>query len=146
MGIGCANDVKLLRCVGSKTYTGGADLEMQKLARSTVGQNDRRLRIDLPHHAKNKHRGGEHKGLDTLLANRESRRADLRPDFLRDEQTPLNKVEKQRLDARRDAHSKRVKAKPGELSVAENNAIPQMPDDPESLNDMARRLLSGWGL
>ena len=121
-------------------------METNKLARSTVGQNDRRLRIDLPHHAKNKHRGGERKGLDTLLANREGRWADLRPDFLKDAQTPLNNAEKQILDNRRDAHSKRVKAQPGELSIVETNAIPQIPDDPESLNDMARRLLEGWGL
>jgi len=47
MGIGCANDVKLLRCVGSKTYTGGADLETQKV-RTYMMVDEVRAAHDLP--------------------------------------------------------------------------------------------------
>lgn len=109
------------------------------LGHSRIGINNKSLRMDLPHHAKRKHRGGEHRGLDAMLANKEDRRNLYRPDIVKQDISFLFDPAPILPNTREEAHSLRVQSEPRALS-------PTTTTDNQSMDRMARRLMQAWGI
>jgi hypothetical protein len=114
-------------------------MEKTNLGHSRIGMNNKTIRMDLPKHAKSKHRGGEHRGLDALLVIREQHRNSYRPNIVNQDTTFLFNLQPVLPNTRDEAHSLRVQAEPRALA-------PTTTTDNKSMDRMARRLMKAWGI